>query len=153
MSTLAKPVTISTFVRQLEDFNIDFYKNCLLKTNQFSTKFILQQVIRDHQQFRQEILTYINELGEEEVDSRYIDNINEDFSKNFVDGKFELESLNFVEATELAVILIEYVLEKYEIVKKVSLSKTSTKSLNDIIQKKQGQLKTIKKEYDKRRYK
>ena len=110
-------------------------------------------MIRDHQQFRQEILEYINELGDEEIDSRYIDNINEDFSKKFVDGKFELEILNFVEATELAVILIEYVLEKYELVKKVSLSKASTKSLDDIILKKQRQLKIIKKEYDKRRYK
>jgi hypothetical protein len=153
MSKLDKLITISAFVRQLEEFNVDFYKNCLLKTNQFSTKFILQQVIQDHQKYKKDIIPDIDGLGEEQVESRYLENIIEDFRRNYVENKFELESLNFVEATELAVILIEYVIKKYEILLKYPLSSASKKSLDVIFQKKQNQLEMLKKEYEKRRYK
>jgi hypothetical protein len=153
MSKLDKLITISAFVRQLEEFNVDFYKNCLLKTNQFSTKFILQQVIQDHLKYKKDIIPDIDGLGEEQVESRYLENIIEDFRRNYVENKFELESLNFVEATELAVILIEYVIKKYEILLKYPLSSASKKSLDVIFQKKQNQLEMLKKEYEKRRYK
>ena len=153
MSKKDKPITISAFVRQLEEFNVDFYKNCLLKTNQFSTKFILQQVIKDHQKYKKDIIPDMDGLGDEQVESRYLENIIEDFTRNYVENQFELESLNFVEATELAVILIEYVIKKYEILLKYSLSSASKKSLDVIFQKKQNQLEMLKKEYEKRRYK
>lgn len=153
MSKTAKTITISAFVRQLEEFNVDFYKNCLLKTNQFSTKFILQQVIQDHQKYKKDIIPDIDGLGEEQVESSHLENIIEDFRRNNVENQFEQESLNFVEATELAVILIEYVIKKYEILLKYSLSSASKKSLDVIFQKKQNQLEMLKKEYEKRRYK
>jgi hypothetical protein len=148
-----KPITISAFVSRLEEFNIDFYKNCLLKTNQFSTKFILNQVIQEHQKYKKDIIPDIDGLGEEQVDSRFLENIIEDFKRDYVENQFELESLNFVEATELAVILIEYVIKKYEILLKYPLSPASKKSLDVIFQKKQNQLDMLKKEYEKRRYK
>ena len=153
MSKNEKLITISAFVRQLEEFNVDFYKNCLLKTNQFSTKFILQQVIQDHLKYKKDIIPDMDGLGDEQVESRYLENIIEDFRRNYVENRFELESLNFVEATELAVILIEYVIKKYEILLKYSLSSASKKSLDVIFQKKQNQLEMLKKEYEKRRYK
>ena len=153
MAKLDKSITISAFVRQLEEFNVDFYKNCLLKTNQFSTKFILQQVIQDHQKYKKDIIPDIDGLGEEQVESRYLENIIEDFRRNYVENQFELESLNFVEATELAVILIEYAIKKYDILLKYPLSSASKKSLDVIFQKKQNQLEMLKKEYEKRRYK
>lgn len=153
MSKFEKQITISAFVRQLEEFNVDFYKNCLLKTNQFSTKFILQQVIQDHQKYKKDIIPDIEGFGEEQVESSYLENIFEDFRRNYVENQFELESLNFVEATELAVILIEYVIKKYEILLKYPLSSNSKKSLDVIFKKKQNQLEMLKKEYEKRRYK
>jgi len=153
MAKLDKSITISAFVRQLEEFNVDFYKNCLLKTNQFSTKFILQQVIQDHQKYKKDIVPDMDGLGDEQIESRYLENIIEDFRRNYVENQFELESLNFVEATELAVILIEYVIKKYEILLKYPLSSASKKSLDVIFQKKQNQLEMLKKEYEKRRYK
>jgi len=51
------------------------------------------------------------------------------------------------------VILLEYVIKKYEILLKYPLSSTSKKSLDVIFKKKQNQLEMLKKEYEKRRYK
>ena len=153
IKTDTKQISIGAFVRELEEFNIDFYKNCLLKTNQYSTKFILQQVIQDHQKYKKEIMPEIDGLGEEQIESRYLENISEDFKRKYVENQFELESLNFVEATELAVILIEFVIQKYELLLKYPLSSASKNSLDVIFQRKQNQLEMLKKEYEKRRYK
>jgi hypothetical protein len=153
MSKTEKFIPVKEFVRRLEEFSVDFYKNCLLKTNQYSTKYILQQAIKSQQNHNKDIILSPDLPGEEEVDTRHLENIMDNFSRNYVDDNFELDNLNFVEATHLAILLMEYVIAKYQILMKCKLSGETIKSLNDIYQMKQNQLETMKKEYEKRRYK
>lgn len=153
MSKSEKLIPVKEFVHRLEEFSVDFYKSCLLKTNQYSTKYILQQAIKSHQDHHKDIIRFLELPGEEEVYARHLENIMDDFSQNHVDGNFELENLNFVEATHLAILLMEYVIAKYQILMKCKLSGETIKSLNDIYQMKQSQLEALKKEYEKRRYK
>ena len=153
MSKNENQISLKDLVHQLEGFSVDFYRDCLLKTNQFSTKFILQQVIKAQQEQQKEMVELINLLGDEQVDARYLDNIIDNFSKKYVDGQFELESLNFVEATHLAIILMNYTIEKYKILMEYSLSRESKSSLHNIFKIKQKQLAELEKEYEKRRYK
>ncbi len=75
------------------------------------------------------------------------------FTRDFVEGQFELESLNFVEATHLALILLEYIIDKYQKLMNCKLSPETRSSLEVIFQKKQKLLSGLKKEYEKRRYK
>ena len=153
MSKTQKFIPVKEFVHRLEEFSVDFYKSCLLKTNQYSTKYILQQAIKSHQDQNKDIIRFLELPGEEEVYTRHLENIMDDFSQNHVDGNFELDNLNFVEATHLAILLMEYVIAKYQILMKCKLSGETIKSLNDIYQMKQNQLEALKKEYEKRRYK
>ena len=153
MSKTEKLIPVKEFVRRLEEFSVDFYKNCLLKTNQFSTKYILQQAIKSHRNHNKDIVLSLELLGEEEVYTRHLENIMGNFSRDHVAGKFELDSLNFVEATHLTILLMEYVIDKYQVLMKCKLSGETKSSLNDIYQKKQNQLEALKKEYEKRRYK
>ncbi len=153
MSKTEKLIPVKEFVRRLEEFSVDFYKKCLTKTNQFSTKYILQQAITSHQNHNKDIILSLELLGEEEVNTRHLEDIMDNFSRNHVAGKFELENLNFVEATHLAILLMEYVIDKYNILMKCKLSAETKISLNNIYQNKQNRLEALKKEYEKRRYK
>ncbi len=75
MTRIENPVSVKEFVRRLEKFNLDFYNNCLLKTNQFSTKYILQQAIKNQQDHQKELIPSMELLGTDEVDGRYLDDI------------------------------------------------------------------------------
>ena len=41
-------ITLHEFTRSIESYSIEYYKSCILKTNQFSTKYILQKLIESH---------------------------------------------------------------------------------------------------------
>jgi hypothetical protein len=77
----------------------------------------------------------------------------QDFIVNHVDSEFELDNLNFVEATHLTIVLMEYVISIYQKLMKYELSKSSIETLNSIFTLKKEYLKSLTDEYEKLRYK
>jgi len=146
-------IPIDEFVRRLETFSLDIYKQCLHSTNQFSAKFILQRVIKDHMGHTEEISQISGELGDEKLDSRILHGITEDFRKKNIEADFDLQILNFVEANNLAIRLMEYVIDKYNQVLKGDISSASAENLKLILAKKNQRIDYLKSEYEKVRYK
>ena len=146
-------ITVKTFVERVESFSIDFYKKCLLETNQFSTKYVLQNVIKEHSAHSQEVVSAAAAFRDEKVNGRHLQDIMQDFIGNHVDSEFELDNLNFVEATHLTIVLMEYVISIYQKLMAYELSKSSIETLNSIFTLKKEYLKSLTDEYEKLRYK
>ena len=153
VAVMSSEIAIHEFVERLEKFSLDIYKQCLMSTNQFSAKFILQKVIKDHAVHTEQVFQITGELSEDKVDSIILNGIKEDFTKKNIETDFDLQILNFVEANNLAVKLMEYVIEKYDQVLKYDMSSASKEKLNLILEKKNQRIEYLKSEYEKVRYK
>jgi hypothetical protein len=77
----------------------------------------------------------------------------EDFKRQQIDSKVELDKLNFIEATHLSIILLEYVMGIYDKLKQNLTSDPARQILESILKLKNEYLKNLRDEYEKLRYK
>ena len=153
MNAAQNQFEIQEYVSQLEKFCITFFKKCEVKTNQFSTKFILQRVVEEYRELMDDVSELVNTLGDEPVDPGSLKQAFANFENENLDENPDLENLNFVEAKNLAINTIEFVISQYRQLIEKGVSQESEKIISEIITVKNRHLKSLKSEYEKVRYK
>lgn len=153
-STAIKKITITNFVQNLETFAIDFFKSCLHKTNQYSTIYVLQRLIKENQKHQRTLQPVIKTLGIDQISLQYLVSLRDNFTKKRIESKFELDCLNFVEATNITIIVTEFLLSEYQkLIGNASISSESKTALEQICQYKEKYLQLLRSENEKLRYK
>jgi hypothetical protein len=148
MSMQTNALKVSGFLNyELE--SIKFLERCLQKTNQFSAKYILQKVLSDQKRHLSAIdndLRHLDTLLPEVLISI------SDLQSN-LEIKFDLKTLNFVEATKLAIYINEQQLSVYGEYLMQKLNASVQEGFDRLLKGKKARLRALHKEYERLRYK
>ncbi len=106
-------ISLQALSTAIESHGIEFYKTCLLKTNQFSTKYVLQRMIEHHKKHAKNLGSAITSDNENLLNTGLIETYQQKFAAAGMISDAEIENLNFVEATKLAIDLIKFQMEFY----------------------------------------
>ena len=111
-----------------EEQGLKFYRECIQKTNQFSTKYVLQKVLRVHQDHVEDLKLDIQNLSGDKIETSLISEL-EDFADNAeLCGEFDFATLTFREATQLAIKISENDIRFYENLLTKNLDNPSNRS-------------------------
>lgn len=153
MNVTNNQLAIQEYVGRLEKFCRAFFKKCEIQTNQYSTKFILQKIVEEYSERMDEVSHLVESLGDEPVDVQNLSQAFAGFEKKYLHDNEDLENLNFVEAKNLAIKTMEFVINQYRQLIEMVASPESGKIISEIIESKNRHLKSLKSEYEKVRYK
>jgi rubrerythrin len=106
-------ISLQALSTAIESHAIGFYKTCLLKTNQFSTKYVLQRMIEHHKKHVQQLGSALTFDNENVLNAGLIEAYHQNFDAAGMLSDADIENLNFVEATKLAIGLIKFQIEFY----------------------------------------
>ena len=144
---------LSEHIIDLEDRGLQFYSDCLRITNQFSTKYILENVLKRQTAHVKSLKSEIFQMQDSVELTIDIDVDLNNFLKNILPQEFDREHLNFVEATKLALRMSDYYLEMYRRLYQNSTDIEKQNLLKCVIEKKSEFTEQLKKEYERLRYK
>ena len=146
-------ISLNEFSRSIESRCIEFYKTCVLKTNQFSTKYILQKLIEQHKKHIKKLDLEFSFEGEEPLNSGHLENYTMQFSKAWQISAFDIENLNFVEATKLAISLINFQIDFYRQLTEEISGPEFQEIIEKIIVFKTDYIKELESEFERLSYK
>ena len=130
-----------------------FYKHCIRISNLFSTKFVLQKVIEIQKNHMNEI---VNSMGNDLSQIRIPDvlaDLTEAYLFHGIEKSFSLESLNFVEANQLAIHLVDNYINYYSKIIESESQEHIKSVLTNLIELKQDFRQKLNQEYQRLRYK
>jgi hypothetical protein len=142
-------ILIEDLLRKKEDLGLKFFRDCIQRTNQFSTKYILQKVLRVHQDHVEDLKLDLEHLSDDKVDSSLVSDIEKGLSLADLSGEFDLATLTFREATTLAIRFAENDIQFYEKLLEIDLDKFSIKAIERVLYKKSTYVMQLKSEYER----
>ena len=132
-----------------EELGLKFYRDCIQKTNQFSTKYVLEKVLRDHQKHVEDLKLDLQNLTDDKIESDLVTAIEKELpSRNFSD-EFDFATLTFREATKLAIRFAENDIVFYENLLEKDLDESSKKTIQRVLYKKSTYMMQLKSEYER----
>ena len=146
-------ILVGDLLRKKEELGLKFYRDCIQRTNQFSTKYVLQKVLRVHQDHVEDLKLELQNLSEDKVESSLVSGIEKGVSSTDLSKEFDFATLTFREATRLAIRFAENDIIFYENLLDNNLDNSSTKAIERILYKKSTYVMQLKSEYERLRYK
>jgi rubrerythrin len=146
-------IFVGDLLLKKEEDGLKFYRDCIEKTNQFSTKYVLQKVMRVHQDHVEDLKEDIQTLSEDKIKSGLITELYNTLSREDLSKEFDLATLTFREATKMAIKISENEIRFYENLLEKGLDKPSKKAIERILYKKSTYLMQLKNEYKRLEYK
>jgi hypothetical protein len=144
---------ISQILQKNEENGLHFYRDCINKTNQYSTKYILQRFIRDLQDqlaiLREEFASISDEsiLNRDLLPAEYSDSLRK------VGKSFNISTLTLLEAIRLAIQITEQNINNYRQLLDNDMNVKSRRALGRIVRKKTAYKEHLQTEYDRLRFK
>lgn len=146
-------VPFAKLLQKKEELGLRFYRDCIHKTNQFSTKYILQKFLREYQDHVEKLKKDIQLIAEKPLAEKFLAELDKSNTPQDLCKEFDLSTLTFFEATKLAIRLAENDIDFYGNFLDQKLNKASRQTLEKIISKKSAYVKQLKGEYEKLIYK
>ena len=145
----ASEILVGDLLLKKEEQGLKFYRDCIQKTNQFSTKYVLQKVLRVHQDHVEDLKLDIQHLSEDKLDSKLIAELDDSVSQAELCSKFDFATLTFREATKLAIKFAENDIQFYEGLLDRKLDNPSKRAIERILYKKSTYVMQLKNEYER----
>lgn len=145
-------LSLKEFSQSIETTSIEFYKTCILKTRQFSTKYILQKLIEQHKKHMSELDAHLVDSGSPTVKTSDLESYLSSFQKTGSIKIRDMENLNFVEATNLAIVLASFQLDFYRNLAEEMKGSPDLKDLDIILDLKSKYLDELKSELERLSY-
>ncbi len=145
-------ISLSELSQSAESHFIEYYKACLLKTNQFSTKYILQKLIEYHKKHTEDLSSKLASDTGKYFPSDLTEKYHQQFSNSGAVNSFDIENLNFVEATKLAVVLANFQIDFYNQLAQDPDCESSRGRLEIIIELKKNYIKDLEAEFERLNY-
>ena len=146
-------ILVGDLLRNKEELGLKFYRDCIRKTNQFSTKYVLQKVLRVHQDHVEDLKLDLQNISEDKVDSNLVSELEKGVSSAELCEEFDFATLTFTEATRLAIRFAENDIRFYENFLEKDLDNPSRQAIERILYKKSTYVMQLKSEYERLRYK
>jgi len=142
-------IQIGDLLRRKEELGLKFYQDCIQKTNQFSTKYILQKVLRVHQDHVEDLKLDLQNLTGDKVENNLVSDIERELSSINLSNEFDFSTLTFREATKLAIRFAENDILFYNKLLEKEFDSASVKVIQRILNKKSTYLMQLKSEYQR----
>jgi len=142
-------ILVGDLLRKKEELGLKFYRDCIKKTNQFSTKYVLQKVLRVHQDHIEDLKLDLQHLSEDKVEANFVTQLEKGTSLSNLTDEFDLATLTFREATRLAIRIAENDIKFYEQLLENDLDKSSIKTIERVLYKKSTYVMQLKGEYER----
>jgi rubrerythrin len=142
-------ILVGDLLLKKEEQGLKFYRDCIQKTNQFSTKYVLQKVLRVHLDHVEDLKLEIQNLSGDTVESKLISDLDSAISSAELCNEFDFATLTFREATKLAIKIAEYDIQFYESLLDKKLDNPSKKAIERILYKKSTYVMQLKSEYQR----
>lgn len=150
---LTDTLEIPDFISSEELANTNFFRRIMRKNNQFSTQFVIQSVLKKQAQHAIELKSEAEQTNRVSVKVDHEINTDREKLLDQISEEFDFKNLNFVEATKLAI----RVVEKNTMYLKQLLPKQdmpeSKNNLQWLIAKKEQFREALENEYERLRYK
>lgn len=140
-------ILVGDLLLNKEKQGLNFYRECIKKTNQFSTKYVLQKVLRVHQDHIEDLKLDIQNLSDDKIKSGLISEIDNSLSREQLCHEFDFATLTFREATKLAIQISESDIKFYEDLLTKDIDSSSKKAIERILYKKSTYIMQLKSEY------
>jgi rubrerythrin len=142
-------ILVGEILLKKEEQGLKFYRDCIQKTNQFSTKYVLQKVLRVHQDHVEDLKMEIQNLSADKIDTAMVSELDEAISNADIRNEFDFATLTFREATRLAIQLAENDIWFYENLLEKKLNNPSKKAIERILYKKSTHVMQLRSEYER----
>jgi hypothetical protein len=143
----AEKIPLLDFIVHNESRAIEILKNCIKKNNQFSTIFVIQQYISGLERQLKKLRKDESVTTKVRVPAAWIGESDWSAVQARVAGEYDLENLNFLEATQLVTSITEYLVAGYQAAENKTSEKVIKHVLHKAVERKTDQLKKLKKEY------
>jgi len=145
--------SLNDVIIQIESGAIKLYKNLLIKSNQFSTQYIIQKVLKDYvKHFKQIQKVVESHKSENPVLLTYENHSPESLLKDF-DGDEDHSMLNFLEASKYSITILKNQISRYNKLKEILSDNSDQQLLDNICVLKNEYLNILENEYERLRYK
>jgi rubrerythrin len=144
---------LSEFIYKIEMQGLNFYKQLIHKTNQYSTKFILQKIFIEHQKHVENLKLCLDSLRDEVIVAEQFADVSLAQVFKIFEQEYKPKNLTFVEATKLAGRILENYVEIYEKLLNENISSDWRRAIEQILEKKSAYLQQIHNEHERLRYK
>ena len=108
-----KKKSFSELVVRCEKSGLQFYRDCMRITNQFSTKYILEKVIQKQRKHVTRLLADIGNVYDSVAEAAALEKKLQIFLQKELVREFDRENLNFVEVTKLAIRMTSFYRDMY----------------------------------------
>jgi rubrerythrin len=142
-------ILVGDLLLKKEEHGLKFYRDCIQKTNQFSTKYVLQKVLRVYQDHVEDLKLDIQNLTSDKIDTKMIADSDIAVSEAEFCEEFDFATLTFREATKLAIKFAENDIKFYENLLNNKLDNPSKKAIERILYKKSTYVMQLKGEYER----
>ena len=140
---------ISQILQKNEEYGLHFYRDCINKTNQYSTKYILQKFIRDLQDHLAVLKEEFSSISDDPIlssNSLYSDPRD---SLREVGKSFNISTLTLLEAIRLAIQITEHNIKNYQQLLNNDLNLKSRQAIGKIVRKKTAYKEHLQTEYNR----
>jgi rubrerythrin len=145
-------LSLKEFSQSIESTSIEFYKTCILKCRQFSTKYILQKMMEHHKKHMSELEALLVDNGPPAIKASDLESYRSSFRRTGSVKTNDREHFNFVDATTLAITLASFQLDFYRNLEKELKGSPGSKDLDKILDLKIKYLDELKSELDRLSY-
>jgi len=145
-STISK-VPVRELVRKKEQVGLQFFRECVNRTNQFSAQFILNKLIENYTDHVNAIDQEFHNIPTETVDQKLAAHLEEKFSPKDLCVEFDLSTLTFLEAARIVIRMAERDIDFYKYFIGRELNKSTQRALKKIVEQKTTYMDKLRNEY------
>ena len=132
---------------------LEFFKECINKTNQFSAQYVLNKLLRNYTDHVNELKQAVQKIPVEEINQELVNDLEEKFSFNDLCIEFDLSTLTFLEAAKIVIRMAERDLDFYRYFIEGKFNKSTQMALKRIVTRKTAYVASLKNEYARLGYK
>jgi hypothetical protein len=144
---------MAVYLQKKEETGLNFFQECIAKTNQFSAKYVLEKMLEWHQEHINTLKIDIQLVRDNLAGIEDLAEIEHKFSIQDLCEEFDLSTLTFVEAIKLAIRIAEKDVAFYQRIVEGNLKSVSREALKRILSEKSNYITFLRTEHTRLSYK
>ena len=145
-------VPIADIIHKKEEMGLQFFKECINKTNQFSAQYILNKLLHNYTDHVNELRRDLDKIPQEGITLNIVSDLEKKFSPKDLCIEFDLSTLTFLEAAKIVIRMAEKDIDFYKYFIDRKFNKPTEQALKRIVAQKTEYVETLRDEYSRLDY-